>query len=88
MKQIFKYVLQHWTHPQGLPLWEGAEFLDAQVQDGSVCMWFAVDRLQPSAERCFLLVPPGRAVPANGAYLRTLLLQGGDYVLHLFELPA
>jgi len=73
------------TGPIDMPV--GAKCLVAREQKGNVCLWALVDiDLQPTEKRWFSVVEAETAMVLDGAkYLGTAVFDGGDYVLHVFE---
>jgi hypothetical protein len=88
MRVVYKYPLP--LEPGGVTVRmpRGAVILHLAVQHGVPCLWAEVDPAAPERERTFLLVPTGGQPPSQGAYLATLLMGGGDYVWHYYEVPT
>ena len=66
----------------------GAQFLTAQVQHGTLCLWALVDDTKPDSEtRTIAIYGTGNPIPDSpGKYISTFQLFGGDLVFHAFEL--
>jgi hypothetical protein len=91
MRTIWKYSV--FIAPGGFvhKIPKGARFLSVQVQDKDLpYMWFTVETDNPREVREFLLVETGQNIPQDtftvSDYLGTILLDSGNYVLHLFEI--
>lgn len=86
--RVFKYDLDA-TPDQRLLMPLGAKVLDAQVQNGVLCVWAAVDpNAQPEVRR-FRLIGTGEEVPSDAiGHVVTFQASGphGEaFVFHLFE---
>lgn len=65
-----------------------ATLIDCQVQHGIVCLWAIVDTACPTARtRWFRVIGTGHPIPDIDqlTYFRTVQLNGGDLVFHVFE---
>ncbi len=85
-KVIWKYLLATGLNPVNMP--SGAHVLSAHGQRDEVCIWALVDPERPVEGRRFWVLGTGDITdPAVslGAFIGTVLLDGGDYVLHVFE---
>lgn len=87
MRQIFKYELSResaYDIPVETPA--VADFLDAQMQRGSLCVWMLVDPEQETVTRLFHVVGTGHELDDKWLdkviYLSTV--QDGPYVWHVF----
>ena len=59
--------------------------LSVQAQHNVPCVWALIDPESPLSLVAFACVLTGAAVPASaGAYVGTVLLDGGAFVLHIF----
>lgn len=68
---------------------EDAEILSVQLQRGEPMLWALIDTAKTLRRRRFVLVMTGeRAYDHVGSstHRGTLQLQGGEFVLHLFEI--
>lgn len=93
MRKIYKYILD--PAPQyGENIWatqiqESAYILDIQVQHDAVAIWAKVDPSQPMINRKFKVVPTGAELgttpQSEYRHWATLQLNGGAFVLHVFE---
>lgn len=88
VKVIHKYSLQaSASAPYVMP--KGAQILSIAAQDDQAVMWALVDTEQKDTEvRQIRVLHTGEAVDADrvtGAFLGTVLLFGGRYVVHFFE---
>lgn len=85
-----KYSILKYTLPAALGQYDvsiptRAKILDVDFQCGKICIWALV---YPSGRdvRTFLIERTGAEVDVeNWKYLKTLLLENGEYVLHIFE---
>ena len=84
MKTIWKFPFEI-THHFALMLPDGASFLSVDMQRGTACMWFLVDRTAECVERLFELRGTGHPFDGTeGEYLGTFQVLNGDLVFHLF----
>lgn len=68
---------------------KGAHCLHAREQNNVACIWALIDPEQPMEPRTFAAVETGSGtVPIDSRYLGAALLDGGAYVLHIFELAT
>lgn len=65
----------------------GAEFLCAREQYERICVWFKCDPAAPKEWRKIAIVGTGHPAPADGRYLGTASLQGGNLMFHVFAWP-
>lgn len=65
----------------------GAEFLCAKEQQGHICVWFRCDPSAPIEPRKIAIVGTGHPAPADGRYLGTASLHGGELMFHVFAWP-
>lgn len=73
---------------QDISIPENAELLSAREQGlNKVCVWFRCDPNAKLKARRIVLIPTGGEAPTDGKYLGTAHLQGGVFVLHVFEQP-
>ena len=63
---------------------KGAEVLTVQEQHGNICMWARVDPKRETERRLFRIVGTGDD-RADGEYVGTVQMCGGDFVFHIFE---
>lgn len=86
-ERILKYTLT--TKPeQTLRMPEGATILHTAVQRGAPCIWARAQTGAQLKPRRFALTVTGKDYDQGGRYVGTFLLHEGDFVAHLFELPA
>jgi hypothetical protein len=88
VKTVWKYAIDPAAGPTGwFNIPKGARFLHCADQYGQVALWFEVPPVGgPFDSRQFRLVGTGFAeVDAEFTYLGTVLLQGGQLVLHVYE---
>ncbi len=82
-RRVFKYQFSQGIH-QAFEMPRGAEVLTAQVQHGVVCLWARVDTRMPMELRRFVIIGTGHD-GADGKYVGTVQMDGGDFVFHVFE---
>ena len=64
----------------------GAEMLCAREQFDHICVWYRCEPTAPLAPRTLAVVGTGNPAPeADGRYLGTASLQGGQLMFHIFE---
>lgn len=66
---------------------KGSEVLHAGAQGDKVCVWARVDSSQLDVERTFVVRLTGEEAPPMD-YLGTALLRDGQFVVHVFVVPA
>ena len=86
-ERIFKYELEVKSEFT-LELPRGAKILHAEVQKGKPCIWAKVNPKAQPEKRRFTFTATGDDFAFGGRYVGTFLLQGGSFVVHLFELPV
>lgn len=101
MATIYKYVLEP-RDAQQVNMPNEAVVLSADVQRGEICIWAKVPTDRPAAAmarkiadveairaRTFLIYGTGHPMPDhdNFKFIGTVMLQSGDLVLHIFEVP-
>lgn len=64
----------------------GAKVLSAAVQGEDVVVYAEVLPSQRAATRVFWLVETGKPAPPGATFLGTVMLMGGAYVLHAYDL--
>lgn len=85
MAKIYKYEVDRINDPVELELPEKSEILDAQIQNGKVCLWVLFEDESKTVTRTFELVGTGWSFESTDTvYLATV--QQGYLVWHLFEL--
>lgn len=65
----------------------GAEFLCAREQHDKICVWFRCDPGQSAEPRKVAIVGTGHPAPADGRYIGTASLHGGQLMFHIFAWP-
>lgn len=65
----------------------GAEFLCAREQFDTICVWFKCDPGVAKEKRKIAIVGTGHPAPADGHYLGTASLHGGQLMFHVFAWP-
>lgn len=89
MFTIWKYQLPQGSMWTSIPMPKNAEVLSAGSQDDMPFVWVKVPQISEGHEnRNFLVVETGVTVSSNARetrFIGTVLLDGGRYVLHVFE---
>lgn len=62
--------------------------LSLQMQKDVPTLWAQVDPQSSPCVRTFEWVGTGSEVPYGGKYVGTVQVNDGDYVFHLYEIPA
>lgn len=90
MISIFKYTLPDRFSDVTMP--EGAKILSVYNQDDSICIWALVDTEKAIEVRRFYVATTGEelteATIENWKFIGTILMNGGVFVLHTFEVPS
>ena len=89
MNTIHKYELDR--RYQSVPMPEGARILSVHDQRGHACVWALVDDTRPVKCRMIETYVTGAVdipSPEDLIHLGTVLFEGGDYVVHVFERVA
>lgn len=86
MKTVHKWPLVI-SHIQWIEMPEEAQILSLQVQHGTPHIWALVDPEKPATQRRFFeMYGTGNSIaPDPGPYVGTFQLNGGNFVLHVFE---
>lgn len=87
MLTIHKYPLSKAPGVQLIEVPQGARLLKAANQFDKICLWYEVDTDRPKVQREILLYQTGTEIDAcsTGKFIDTILLDGGNYVVHLYE---
>ncbi len=87
MHAVWKYTLPM-DDTFSIEMPRGTKVLSVAFQGGDVRMWAEVNSDELVVERRFRMCGTGHPMPANEArrFVGTVLIHGGDIVLHLFEL--
>jgi hypothetical protein len=89
MKTIWKTAFDFDSDEVTVMLPVGAKVLAVHEQHGLPCVWFLVDTDAPKQDRTFWFVGTGQEIPEGASeYVGTVLLDGGRFVLHVFEHPS
>lgn len=84
--KIYKYPLEI-TDIQTLEMPIGAKLLDAQMQNGNLCLWALVDTAANKEKRSIAIYGTGNPMPDEvGEYIATFQTMGGAFVGHVFDL--
>ena len=86
MKSTWKYILKVKTTQEiEIPL--DAKVLHAGEQHGEICIWCEVNPDHFTETRTFQVYGTGHSMPpANRKFINTVLMSGGYYVYHVYEL--
>lgn len=85
-RTIWKSTLRA-TDIQEIPVPTGSEFLCAREQHDHICVWYRCDPAAPLEHRKIAVVGTGHPAPADGRYLGSAALHGGELVFHVFAWP-
>jgi hypothetical protein len=86
---IYKYTLFEYRYgTDDVRISRDAKVLSVQVQRGVICLWAEVIPGQGTVTRRFYAALTGESPPEDGKHLATLLLDNGDFVVHVYEVPA
>jgi hypothetical protein len=86
MKKIFKYEIP--VEGVELDMPRGARILSCQNQHDNVCLWALVDPDAAKEERHFVVAGTGHPLDDSivvAKYLGTVVVAGGQFVWHVFE---
>lgn len=85
---IWKFPLRLSTHVQTIDMPANAEVLSAGNQFDVICLWARVDPTAAMAPRTFAIVGTGHEAPPphEARFIGTVMMSGGTFVWHLFEL--
>jgi hypothetical protein len=85
MRVIYKYRLNAMTNVLNLPL--GAQPIHADWQNGESQLWALIDPAEERKEkRTFYFTGTGHQFPAaNMKHISSFLVNGGQFVFHVFE---
>lgn len=85
MRAIYKYQIPGAGRgPVAMP--KGATILFAREQNNIACIWALVDPDAELTQRTLMAVETGvQTVSDDSRYIGTCILDGGAYVLHVFE---
>lgn len=83
-RTIWKTILKP-ADVQTIEVPEGAELLCAREQFEQICVWFRCDPSASKTQREVAIVGTGHPAPADGRYLGTAALHGGNLMFHVFE---
>ena len=82
-KVIHKYPLRVGRNEVELP-W-GAKILSVANQRENIAMWAEVNDTHEKVSRLFHVVLTGASAPAPARYIGTVMLDGGNFVVHVYE---
>ena len=85
IRKIWKYELPHLQTELEVPY--GAQAIHVDNQHNNLCVWMIVDPAESKMEtKVFRVVTTGINFFANEVeYVGTVLMKGGTYVAHVFE---
>ena len=87
--KVWKYELRL-TEVQTIPMPKGSTVLTAGSQRGQLCIWVLVtDETAEQVHRTIVTVGTGHEIPKGYPvkHVGTVLLAGGNLVVHVFETP-
>lgn len=87
MQKIFKYQLaNHGVRHIEMPI--DAVILSVREQNNIACLWALVDTSKQLENRVFDIYVTGEeiTVPEQKRFIGTVLLNNGDFVVHVFEI--
>jgi hypothetical protein len=86
MKEVWKYILPNKRAYACLQIPKGAQILRVDSQHNEPVMWVLVDPSAPKEACDFEVVLTGSAFSPGGySYVGTAQLDGGSFVVHVFE---
>lgn len=85
MHTIWKIQLITHAPIQDVLVPEDAELLKVSVQHGKICVWFKCNPSNPVKPHRIMMCLTGDPIPELSRYVDTLFLDGGDFILHVFE---
>lgn len=85
---VWKYLFTNRAGLQTFEMPDGAMPIIATAQgEQTVGVWAIVNPDKPKVTRKFNAVMTGFPLPENGRYLGTAMLDQGNFVVHVFEVP-
>lgn len=85
MKQVYKYNVGI-VSLQQIYMFQGAEILSVQFQDGILCMWAMVDPDMPKVSREIAVIGTGHLFDNHKFKVYLGSVQDSTYVWHIFDL--
>lgn len=86
MKTVYKYPVPFGDEVTvEIPVF--AKILHLNMQHGEPCIWALVDSDEKPAKRRFMWRGTGHNADGVGHYVGTIIVEGGQFVFHLFEAP-
>lgn len=83
MKRIYKYPLtMAFVETIRMPV--SRKTLAALIQHGGIVLYAEVDDTHAPVDTKVYCIPTGANVPPDAIYVSTLMLVGGNYVLHVY----
>ena len=87
MRAVWKYPIALVDGPQTIEMPQGARVVAVEVQHGAIAMWAVVSLNNPRVLRSFVVHGTGHPIEHTGRWVGTTLMNGGQLVWHVFELP-
>lgn len=84
--KIWKAVLEP-RNVQAVQMPRGAKILSVQAQSNRAILWYLCDSEAPMEDRTIVRVVTGDAPPEGVLFIGTVQLDGGNFVVHIFERP-
>jgi hypothetical protein len=85
---VFKYPLPALGVVQEITMDAEAKLLHIAEQGGTICMWAEVTMPRATAVRRFIVVGTGHPFDFSGTYVGTVLVMGGAFVWHVYEVVS
>lgn len=87
MKKIFKYPLTP-GNISSIEMPKNGKILCCKLQHGRPCLWVVTDCPAEMKTRHFTSFMTGEQLPdgIDMEYVETILMNAGDYVIHIFEI--
>lgn len=85
MSKVFKYDMATAPGSQVITLPKEHKILSVKVQGKKIVLYALVDSSNQSENIIIDIVMTGASIWAEGEYLDTVMLEDGEFVLHLFK---
>ncbi len=86
VKTIWKYQLQQRSGTYSVSMPKGAQLLSVANQNEYATLWALVEPKAPQVKRFLSNIPTGVSIGGKlGPPIGVILLDGGDYVIHVFD---
>jgi hypothetical protein len=83
---VWKFPLEI-TDEQEIDIPAHAQLLDAQMQNGQLCLWALCNVNNPSVKRKIFIFGTGHKIDFSevGSYVSTFQMENGELVFHVFD---